>query len=91
MMYLKALVLALTFALSAALVAEQPVDINTADAQALADAIKGVGVKRAEAIVSYREENGPFVSIDDLRLVDGIGEKTVDASRAGLTVGSGKD
>ena len=44
--------------LSGGVFAAQPVDINRADAQALADAIKGVGLKRAEAIVIYREKMG---------------------------------
>ena len=72
--------------LSAGVFAAQPVDINSADAQALADAIKGVGLKRAEAIVAYREQNGPFAAVTDLSKVQGIGEKTVQSSRDNLTV-----
>ena len=66
--------------------AAQPVDINSADAQALAEAIKGVGLARAEAIVIYREKNGPFASVDELIRVQGIGDKTVQSSRENLTV-----
>ena len=71
-----------------ALPAADLVDINTADATTLATAIKGVGEKRAQAIVAYREANGPFKSVDDLTLVQGVGEKILDASRTSLTVGT---
>jgi len=66
--------------------AAQPVDINTADAQTLADTIRGVGLKRAEAIVADREKNGPFTSVDDLARVQGIGERILEDARADLTV-----
>jgi competence protein ComEA len=62
------------------------VDINTADAQTLAAAMVGVGEKRAEAIVIYREEHGPFRSIDDLIQVSGIGTHTLEANREKLRV-----
>jgi len=62
------------------------VDINSADAPALASAIKGVGPKKAEAIVAYRKEHGPFKSVDDLAKVKGISKKTIDANRANLAV-----
>lgn len=63
-----------------------PVNINTADAPALM-AIKGVGEKKAQAIVQYRKEHGPFKSVDELANVPGIGEKTVESNRNNLTVG----
>ena len=68
--------------------AADPVDINTADASTLAMAIQGVGMKRAEAIVAYREANGPFKSVDDLQNVKGVGPKILEDSRAALTVGT---
>jgi len=70
--------------------ANSPVDINSAGAEALAEAIKGVGLKRAEAIVAYRDKNGPFATVDDLAKVQGIGERTVEGSRANLTVQQAK-
>ena len=70
--------------------AAEPVNINQADAESLAMAIKGVGQKRAEAIVEYREQNGPFQSVDELTEVQGIGEKLLDGNRQNLTVGSGE-
>jgi competence protein ComEA len=58
-----------------------PVDINRANAEELANALQGVGEARAEAIVEYRSQNGPFASIDDLVQVDGIGTRIVDMNR----------
>jgi len=63
-----------------------PVDINTADAGTIADAINGVGEKKATDIVQYREANGPFASVDELANVKGIGMRTVERNRENLTV-----
>jgi len=52
------------------------VNINTASAVELR-ALKGIGKKKAKAIVSYRKKNGKFKSIDDLVNVKGIGKKLV--------------
>lgn len=41
------------------------VSINTASAEDLARVMNGVGLKKAQAIVSYREEYGPFKTVDD--------------------------
>lgn len=68
------------------LAAQPPVNINTADASELT-VLSGVGPVRAEAIVAYRRQNGPFVAVDELGKVRGIGQKTVDANRDRLTVG----
>ena len=66
--------------------AEQPtVDINAADAARLAETIVGIGPARAEAIVAFRNSNGPFKSVDDLMLVKGIGGTTVEKNRDRLT------
>ncbi|MCR4842132.1 MAG: ComEA family DNA-binding protein [Eubacterium sp.] len=51
------------------------IDINTADAESLT-ALPGIGDSKAAAIVSYREEHGPFQSSDQLMDVSGIGEST---------------
>lgn len=53
-----------------------PVDINHADATALAT-LKGIGAKKAAAIVAYRTAHGSFQSIDDLAHVKGIGKKSL--------------
>ena len=62
------------------------VNINTASADYLAQNIKGVGQKKAEAIVIYRKKNGMFKSVNDLTKVKGIGQKIVDSNRANLLV-----
>lgn len=77
--------------LSLSTFAGEPVDINSADVHALAAAIDGVGMKRAEAIVEYRNQHGSFQSVDDLAKVRGISTKTVDKNRANLTVGASED
>ncbi len=64
-----------------------PVDINTADAATLARELKGIGPARAEAIVAWREANGPFRSPEDIVLVQGIGERVLEDNRELLTVG----
>lgn len=63
------------------------VDINTADASRIADVMVGIGPAKAEAIVAYRKEHGPFKSLDDLALVKGVGAKTVAKNRERLTLG----
>ncbi|WP_419236443.1 ComEA family DNA-binding protein [Serratia fonticola] len=57
------------------------VSINQADAEALATVLNGVGLKKAEAIVRYREQNGPFSEIDQLQEVPGIGPSLVERNR----------
>jgi len=67
-----------------------PVDINRADAQALAEGLNGVGLTKAEAIVEYRSAHGPFRTVDDLAQVRGIGQQTVDRNRDKVTVSEAK-
>jgi competence protein ComEA len=78
---------ALLVAANVALCADA-IDINQANAEQLASAIDGVGEARAAAIVDYRTEHGPFRSVDELSLVQGIGQATVENNRDRLTVGS---
>lgn len=61
--------------------AVQPVNVNTATAEEIAEALKGVGMSKAEAIVSYRTEHGDFKHADELVNVKGIGIRTVDINR----------
>ena len=63
-----------------------PVNVNTADAETLSAELKGVGISKARAIVEYRKKHGPFQSADDLSLVKGIGERTVDLNRTDIQV-----
>jgi competence protein ComEA len=68
--------------------AADAIDINTADAVTLEQVLTGIGTVKAQAIVKYREEHGPFKSADDLANVTGIGEKTVEKIRDQVTVSS---
>tara|TARA_R110000772_G_scaffold262537_1_gene381623 strand:+ start:150 stop:509 length:360 start_codon:yes stop_codon:yes gene_type:complete len=67
---------------------QQPVmvNINTATADELSSMLKGIGEKRAMAIVAYREENGPFATVEQLQSVKGVGEKVLEQNRANLSV-----
>ena len=62
----------------------QAVNINTADVQSLADELNGVGIKKAQAIVAWRDANGQFKTKNDLTNVKGIGAKTVEKNRADI-------
>ncbi len=66
------------------------VDINTADAETISAELKGVGLSKARAIVEYRKKHGPFRSADDLSLVKGIGERTVELNRSDIKVSGDK-
>lgn len=57
------------------------VNVNTADAAAIAEELNGVGVKKAQAIIEYRNANGNFKTIEALTEVKGIGLKTVEKNR----------
>ena len=62
------------------------IDLNAADAYDL-DRLPGIGPAKAEAILAYREEYGPFQSVDDLLAVSGIGEVTLENLRPYVTAG----
>ena len=68
-------------------VAADAVDINSADAATLMKALKGVGPDKASAIISYREQYGPFKTADQLAEVKGIGKKLVEMNREVIIVG----
>jgi competence protein ComEA len=63
---------------STAVFAAEPININKADANAIASNLSGVGEKRAQAIVQYREKNGPFKSLDELSQVKGVGSSITE-------------
>ncbi|WP_404848544.1 helix-hairpin-helix domain-containing protein, partial [Enterobacter ludwigii] len=62
------------------------VSINSASAEDLARVMNGVGLKKAQAIVSYREEYGPFKTVDDLKQVPGMGGALVERNLSHLTL-----
>ena len=64
---------------------EAPIDLNTADATALA-ALPGVGAGLAERIVRFRDANGPFDSVDELADVSGITDRRLESLAPYLTV-----
>ncbi len=59
-----------------------PVNINIASAETIAEALNGIGLSRARAIVEYRNQHGPFESIDDLANVKGVGSRTLENNRS---------
>jgi competence protein ComEA len=65
------------------------VNINTATQSEL-EAVKGLGPAKAQAIISYREANGGFKSLDDLDKVKGFGKASVDKLKGELSVGAEK-
>ena len=69
-----------------AAVAQAPVNLNTADAATLTRELKGIGATKAKAIIDYREEHGPFSSVDELLEVKGIGSATLDKIRGQLSI-----
>lgn len=62
------------------------VNINTANAETIAQTLKGIGLRRAEAIVAYRESHGPFQSVDELSNVKGVGSKILEANRSRVSL-----
>lgn len=61
------------------------VDLNTADETELTT-LTGIGASKAQAIIAYREVNGPFAAIEDLMKVDGIKEGTFAKIKDKITV-----
>ena len=86
MKIMKKVLLIALLALPCYLSAADKVNINTASREILMSEIKGVGEKRADAIIAYREQNGPFKSVDELRNVTGVGQSILDENRDSLTV-----
>ncbi|REL27196.1 ComEA family DNA-binding protein [Thalassotalea euphylliae] len=63
-----------------AVVIQQPIDVNKATIEQLV-LLKGIGKKKAQAIIDYRSENGGFISVDDLTNVKGIGDRFIENNR----------
>ena len=62
-----------------------PLDLNTATEEELTQ-LPGIGEELARRVVAYREENGPFATVDDLMNVSGIGEGKFEALSDWITV-----
>ncbi len=80
-------IIALFLSLSSQFALASGINVNTASALVLAEQMKGVGEKKAQAIVVYRAKHGPFQSLDDLTKVKGIGNATVNKNRSILVIG----
>ena len=66
---------------------KQMIDLNMADVEELAR-IKIIGKKRAQALVDYRDENGPFEDWEDIKNVEGFSESLIeDLKESGATLG----
>ena len=64
---------------------EQLVDINVATVAQL-QTVKGIGPKKAAAVVAYRDANGPFKRVEDITKVKGIGNKKLVKIQPYLTI-----
>ena len=62
------------------------VNLNTADIEILQSALIGIGKVKAQAIIDYRNANGPFASVDELLEVKGIGAVTLEKNRDRLSI-----
>jgi len=76
----------LSFAMLGTATANDTVNINTADAATLAQVLHNIGPAKAEAIVAWREENGPFKSMEQLAQVKGIGLSTIERNRERIVI-----
>ena len=63
-----------------------PVNINSASAEEIAEALNGVGLSKAQAIVEYREAYGKFSRADEIVFVRGIGAATFEKNRDDILV-----
>lgn len=60
------------------------IDLNTVDVAKLTGSFKGIGKKRAEAIIAYRDSHSGFKSIEELAEVKGLGQKFMEKNREKL-------
>jgi competence protein ComEA len=65
---------------------EFTVNVNQASADEMATLLKGVGAKKALAIIQYREQHGPFTDIAQLTNVKGLGPSFIEKNRAHLSI-----
>ena len=66
--------------------AAAPVNINTASASQIAEALNGIGLSKAQAIVDYREAYGLFSRADEIVFVRGIGDSTYENNKSDILV-----
>ena len=68
------------------IVSAAPVNINTASAAEIAEALNGIGLSKAQAIVDYREAYGLFSRADEIVFVRGIGDSTYENNKSDILV-----
>ena len=81
--------LALSTVLSSSILAKPAdckVNINTATASEISECLDGIGKKKAEGVIAYREQKGKFEKPEQLANVPGIGEKTVERNRSKIVI-----
>lgn len=85
---IKTTVLAMSLISSSTVLAEL-VNINTADIKVLQEQLKGVGEKKAQAIIDYRTEKGGFKTLEEIQEVKGIGPKLFEKIKADISLTEG--
>ncbi len=85
--FLKTLLLCV-FLFAGSAFANEVVNINTADAATLSRVLNGIGPSKAQAIIDYRQQHGPFKSVEELVNVRGIGLATVERNIERMSVGN---
>jgi competence protein ComEA len=85
MKIIKSLVLSSVLAIASAAQAA-PVNINTASASEISQALTGIGKHKADAIVEYRDSHGPFRQAIDIQQVKGIGKSIYEKNKNDLLV-----
>jgi competence protein ComEA len=77
----KTLLLCLALCLGAVSIQAQPININQANVEEIAENLQQVGMVKAQAIVDYRDEHGEYHDIDQLLQVRGIGISTLELNK----------
>ena len=83
---IKTTVIALAALLASSIALAAPVNINTATAAEIAEALNGIGMVKAEALITYRTENGVFTSPEQIIEVRGIGPATYEKNKDDILV-----
>lgn len=85
-MKIKNIVITLVVLFFSSIAQASPVNINIASAEEIAEALNGVGIAKAEALVAYRTANGMFSSAEQIVNVKGIGQSIFEKNKADIQV-----